>query len=300
MYILVEQRGYVVYDLYDQEVAIFMLMPEAIAFIKRQYNMPQQITISHKQHYPVLPVINNHYPSQNQNALILQNPHYLNQPPVGRQNPYASSMVNGNIMYPDNSNFVVNEQRAPQYPNPNLVIREKFEPTINMTNSMLNEQLFNEQEYRLQLNGNGLQQQSGQKINEQEIKIDKFRQHLDDVVKQKQLQSNGTENKLGVNSKPSSFGFNSAKQSKINSSGTIDLKKADIEQKLKNGFSISNMDALQQSNDEENFIYNNKIKTWLWVLLIILAIVIIGFGILGLLVGINVGGISDKIKELII
>lgn len=33
-------------------------------------------------------------------------------------------------------------------------------------------------------------------------------------------------------------------------------------------------------------------------MLIILAVVIVGFGILGVLVGINVGGISDKIKEL--
>ncbi|WP_342224005.1 hypothetical protein [Spiroplasma endosymbiont of Asaphidion curtum] len=296
MYILLEQRGYVVYNLYDQEVAIFMLMPEAIAFIKRQYHMPQQITISHRQHYPALPVINNYYP--NQNAPILQNPYHY-QPPVGRQNPYPSSAVNGN-MYPDNSNFVVNEHRAPapQYPNPNLVIREKFEPTINMTNSMLNEQLFNEQEYRSQLNGNGLQQQSEQKIDERKLKIDKFRQHLDDVVKKKQLQSNGTEKKLEVKSKPSSFGFNSAKQSKINSSGTVNLEKADVGQKLKSGFNISNMDALQQGN-EEGFIDNNKkIKTWVWVVFIILAVVIVGFGILGLLVGINVGGISDKIKEL--
>ncbi|WP_342189877.1 hypothetical protein [Spiroplasma endosymbiont of Dilophus febrilis] len=296
MYILVEQRGYVVYNLYDQEVAIFMLMPEAIAFIKRQYHMPQQITISHKQHYPALPIINNYCP--NQNALILQNPYH--QPPIGRQHPYpyGTSMVNGN-MYPNNSNFVVNDPhlQPQQGPNPNLVVREKFEPTINMTNSMLNEQLFNEQEYRSQLNGHSLQQ-SEQKVDERKLKLDKFRQHLDDVVKKKQSQSNGTENKLGVNSKPSSFVFNNAKQSKINSSGTIDLEKADVEQKLKSGFTISNMDALQQGN-EEGFIDNNKkIKTWVWVVLIILAVVIVGFGILGVLVGINVGGISDKIKEL--
>ncbi|WP_342277814.1 hypothetical protein [Spiroplasma endosymbiont of Nephrotoma flavescens] len=296
MYILVEQRGYVVYNLYDQEVAIFMLMPEAIAFIKRQYHMSQQITISHKQHYPALPIINNYCP--NQNAPILQNPYH--QPPIGRQHPYpyGTSMVNGN-MYPNNSNFVVNDPhlQPQQGPNPNLVVREKFEPTINMTNSMLNEQLFNEQEYRSQLNGHSLQQ-SEQKVDERKLKLDKFRQHLDDVVKKKQSQSNGTENKLGVNSKPSSFVFNNAKQSKINSSGTIDLEKADVEQKLKSGFTISNMDALQQGN-EEGFIDNNKkIKTWVWVVLIILAVVIVGFGILGVLVGINVGGISDKIKEL--
>ncbi|WP_342264715.1 hypothetical protein [Spiroplasma endosymbiont of Clivina fossor] len=293
-----EQRGYVVYNLYDQEVAIFMLMPEAIAFIKRQYHMPQQITISHKQHYPALPIINNYCP--NQNGPILQNPYH--QPPIGRQHPYTTSMVNGN-MYPNNGNFVVNDPRLQpqpqQGPNPNLVVREKFEPTINMTNSMLNEQLFNEQEYRSQLNGHSLQQ-SEQKGDERKLKLDKFRQHLDDVVKKKQLQSNGTENKLGVNSKPSSFAFNNAKQSKVNSSSTIDLERADVEQKLKSGFTISNMDALKQGSEEESFIDNKKIKTWVCVVLIILAVVIVGFGILGLLVGINVGGMSDKIKELFI
>lgn len=302
MYILVEQRGYVVYNLYDQEVAIFMLMPEAIAFIKRQYHMPQQITISHKQHCPALPIINNYCP--NQNVPILQNPYH--QPPIGRQYPYpypyGTSMVNDN-MYPNNSNFGVNDPRLqPQQgpnSNPNLVVREKFEPTINMTNSMLNEQLFNEQEYRSQLNGHGLQQ-SGQKVDERKLKLDKFRQRLDDVVKKKQLKSNGTENKLGVNSKPSSFAFNNAEQPKINSSVSIDLEKPDVEQKLKSGFTISNMDALQQGNEEENFIHNKKIKIWVWVVLIILAVVIVGFGILGVLVGINVGGIGDKIKELFI